>query len=113
MMTSETNHHYRLGRFAARNISKGLDKNQEKNLLCAIFEDSQFIKPNDFLTPIADFTTGYADEMFERCPRPNESEKRMHADFFNKAKGMVIVGLYQRPISKTALYTGPSEPSVD
>jgi hypothetical protein len=113
MMTSETNHHYRLGRFAARNISKGLDKDQEKNLLCAIFEDSQFVDVPDLFTPITDFSIGYAEEVFERCPKPSESEKQIYTNFLNKARNMALVGIYNRPTSKTASYKGPSEPRVD
>jgi hypothetical protein len=88
---------YKLGKLAAREVAKGLDKDREEVLLNVIYEDAQtpIIPPKDCFIPVSDFTVGYADQLFEICPNPNEREKQMHKSFLTKAKNIVNVAVFQ------------------
>jgi hypothetical protein len=112
MMKSET-FMYRMGKLAAGQVLEGLDKNQETELLKAIYEDAQFLPQPDLVTPVTDFTVGYLDRIFQKPHKPSDTERNIHKDFFKKAKNMAILGLYQRPTSSSVSYEGPFDPSFD
>jgi hypothetical protein len=88
---------YKLGKLAAREVAKGLDRNGEETLLNAIYEDAQtpIIPPKDCFIPVSDFTVGYADQLFEICPNPSEREKHMYSNFLAKAKNIVNDAIFQ------------------
>jgi hypothetical protein len=102
---------YKLGKLAARQASKSLNRDEENILLDAIFNESKAMHPADYVIPMTDFDIGYEDQMFKE--NPSTAERRMYADLFAKVRNAARIGLLQSKTSNDFSYKGPLVPRVD